>query len=230
MTDRRQFMQALGASFLVGGCAGRQRNSYRYKLTLQITTPERQVEAWNVVEVAFPHLPRSTAAAVRGEAVFADPGPGWPPIVALLVKIESLDGRFKSNMWGDLHPTSVLRHVYDIPSVVGENSDWLDALKQKRGKQPLALSQLPTIVTFADTLVPASVSLFDPSSPSTSYGRGISLNAFIEIVDEPLTRSIKTKLPWLAAPGQRQLDGQTTHRAGGGLANRLSTEDFCLDM
>jgi hypothetical protein len=81
----------LAAIILIGVCltgCGKSE-SYRYKLTLAINTPQGVKRASSVVEVLFwdVSIPaRGTMHKLRGEALYLDLGPGARPLIALLTR------------------------------------------------------------------------------------------------------------------------------------------------
>src|SRR5205823_8909224 len=69
----------------LAGCE--RTESYRYKLTLAVNTPEGIKRGSSVVEVLFYEVSfpeRGTMHKLRGEALYLDLGPGARPLIALL--------------------------------------------------------------------------------------------------------------------------------------------------
>src|SRR5713226_799812 len=72
-------------SLCLAGCG--KTESYRYKLTLAVNTPEGVKRGSSVVEVLFYEVripERGTMHKLRGEALYLDLGPGARPLIALL--------------------------------------------------------------------------------------------------------------------------------------------------
>jgi hypothetical protein len=72
-------------SLCLAGCE--KSESYRYKLTLAVNTPEGVKRASSVVEVLFwdVSIPaRGTMHKLNGEALYLDLGAGKKPLIALL--------------------------------------------------------------------------------------------------------------------------------------------------
>ena len=62
------------------------------------------------------------------------------------------------------------------------------------------MEYLPVLVRFRDPNNSASVELVDPLDLAVSFGPGVTLKrAFVEITDDPITKGIETRLPWLAS-------------------------------
>jgi hypothetical protein len=72
---------------IVAGCGG--KNSFRYKLTLSVDTPDGVKTASTVVEMKFHAVSmpeRGIQTDTTGEALYLDLGPGNRPLIALIGK------------------------------------------------------------------------------------------------------------------------------------------------
>lgn len=214
------------AGFILVGCT--REITYRYKLTIEVETPDGIKSGFNVVEIGYPYLPHYTKTWVRGEALYIDLGAGRRPLVALLTGRLPEFSKGPRDRWrGRQHPSFVLSRVYGIP----DGSDPLKRVQQiaaQRGAKEIELADLPTVVTFDLVSDPGSVRLIDPERPEEALGSGVSIaRATIEVTTDPVTLGLEEKLPWL--PGRRNegiyLDGQ--HSSDGKtLANELSKDSF----
>lgn len=77
------------AALIAWGCSGRPVYTYRYKLTIEVETPDGPKRAANVVEVSETTVTFPDSAyrrSIRGEALYLDLGPSRPPLLALLNK------------------------------------------------------------------------------------------------------------------------------------------------
>jgi hypothetical protein len=212
----------------LAGCG--RTESYRYKLTLAVNTPDGIKRGSSVVdvmfyEVSFPE--RGTMHKLRGEALYLDLGPGARPLIALLTRYLPKGG--SGRHWTrDAGPgTRWMSRVYDqAPS-----QDFIDdvpRLARMRGPRPIAPADLPDLVTFADFKDPNSVIEVDPNDLPATLGPNITWHEItLESTDEPITTGITTKLPWLPAHISRnlRLDG-SDHGANVELANILSWFEF----
>lgn len=80
-----------------------------------------------------------------------------------------------------------------------EYAAYLDEVQRQKPRGDLPFEYLPVLVRFRDTNDPAGVEWVDPSDLAKSFGQGVRLKrAFIEITDDPLTKEIESRLPWLA--------------------------------
>ena len=77
---------------------------------------------------------------------------------------------------------------------------YLDEVNRLKPKGELPFKDLPVLVRFRDPKVPTSVELVDPLNLAASFGSGVTLTrASVEITDDPVTKGIESRLPWLAS-------------------------------
>jgi hypothetical protein len=210
----------------LAGCG--RTESYRYKLTLAVNTPDGIKRGSSVVEVKFYQVSfpeRGTMHKLRGEALYLDLGPGARPLIALLTR-QLPKGGSGRHWTRDAGPgTRWMSQVYDqAPS-----QDFIEdvpRLARMRGPRPIAPSDLPDLVTFADISNPGSVIEVDPNELPATLGPNIAWHEItLESTAEPATAGIRAKLPWLTAYRDRTLDG-AHYRDKNTTANSLSTADF----
>ena len=182
---------------------GLPSETYCYKLTLSVDTPDGVKTGSNVVELHYFHVDFPAEGEMhdtRGQALYLDLGPGRRPLIALLTRIR----RNAEQM------PECCRWLEDSPSLVlakfclggAGNLDWLEMATQfkERCRRPLSITtrQLPDLVTFADVNNPKSVMLVDPDDPAASLGPGVSWRSMtLEVTNEPLTIGIDQHLPWV---------------------------------
>jgi hypothetical protein len=233
-----RFFLVLMLAAALTGCG--RNESYRYKLTLAVNTPDGIRRASSVVEVVFwdVSIPdRGVMHKLYGEALYLDLGPRARPMIALLTSY--------------LHP----KHSEDYPNYIAfENSirwtrdagpghnilaelygrpspDFLDnvaRISRMRGPHKIAPSDLPDLVTFRDVGDPKSVVLIDPNNLQAILGSDITWHEMtLEMTDEPITTGITTKLTWLPtyADTNLKLDG-SKYEDKSAIANRLSSFEF----
>jgi hypothetical protein len=220
------------ATMAVGltGCWARTE-SYRYKLTLAVNTSAGVERASSVVEVVFRGIvipDRGVIHQLRGEALYLDLGAGRRPLIALITK--QLHPRpEKDAAWSpDGGPgISLIARIYG--KALSENLlEQAAAISRMRGAREVAPSDLPDLVTFADTNNPASVIEVDPDDLQATLGPDVSWNKItLEITDEPIATGLKAKLPWLTEylKDNRRLN-RSILRTSNELSNILSSEDF----
>jgi hypothetical protein len=229
MTSVLRFAAVAVAALTLTGCWGSQ--SYRYKLTLALNTPQGVKRASSVVEVTFWHVSipeRGTMHQLRGEALYLDLGPGARPLVALLTSQLHPKYGEKQRWTRDAGPG-----MRQMSRIYGQapSEDYMDdvpRIAQTRGAHSIAPTDLPDLVTFADITDPKTVIEVDPNAPEAALGPGVSWNEItLESTDEPITTGIESKLTWLPAYFQKnlRLDG-ANHGAKHDLANILSWFDF----
>lgn len=230
MSVALRLVAALCATLVLAGCG--RSETYRYKLTLSLDTPDGVKTGFNVVElryfdVIFPA--RGEMHDTRGQALFIDLGPGQRPLIALLTHIRRAD-EVAPNM-------DMYRWLEDFPSLVladvclggAGNLDWIGMaiLFNERCPQPLSITpaDLPDLVTFGDVNNPKSVMLVDPNRLPATLGPGVSWRSMtLEATDEPLTKGIDEHLPWMRdydpnieAPGIKSFNS---------LKNYINVRDF----
>jgi hypothetical protein len=222
-------------SFCVVGCG--RVESYRYKLTLAVNTPDGVKRGSGVAEMEFFDVgipARGTMHKLTGEAIYLDLGPGRRPLIALLTHhFHSKDVRV--DPWvQDGGPTEhLLERLYGLKyaypmTLLG----YVSQIARMRGAHEISPNDLPNLVTFADINDPKTVMEIDPNDLQATLGAGVSWNKItFEITDEPITKAIVRKLPWIPAHQSGMLDGEKYQRIGAGatLANTLSTADFLHD-
>jgi hypothetical protein len=214
----------------LAGCGGRTA-SYRYKLTLAVNTPggirrSSSVTEWDFREVSIPA--RGTPHRLRGQALYLDLGPGARPLIALLTS--HLHEKRGGVVW-DWSGAGLLSKFYGLPTSFGNDDaflDWVARLSHMRGPVTITPADLPDLVTFADVNDPMSVIEVNPNDLQAALGQNVTWNEItLDMTDEPVTTSIKSKLPWLSEYSGKnfRLDGSKygTNRT---IANQLSSYDF----
>ena len=75
---------------------------------------------------------------------------------------------------------------------------YLDNLNRLKPKSELSLKDVPVLVRFYNPDDPRSVALVNPLDLAASFGPGVTFKgASVEITDDPITKGIETRLPWL---------------------------------
>jgi hypothetical protein len=193
--------------------------SYRFRITLNVDTPQGLKSGSSVMEVrtwrypAWLTLGNNTGeSSLKGEAVFVDLGPdtGGKPrnVIAVLasgprgenVDFYLLPGRVFEPLWAQKPDSLQFRAPSsELPKLpAGTNAELRGTL-------------IPTLVTFIDLNDPKTADVIQPGDFEQTFGKGVMLrDVKIEIVPagtwpltvlgfsgEPLTRVIATKLPSL---------------------------------
>lgn len=212
MGSRRAFLgSAFGiaatVSMLLTGCGLTDRTpDYRYRLTVEVDTPQGVRSGSSVIEVqtsvaseyAIPS-PGAVSHRVRGEAVAVDL-PNGRTLFALLRSDNDID--WASRAMFMLAPDGP-RDAKD--SFVARYDNLLrlkGTLVLPRTWPPQAhlseRSAYPMLVTFADERDPASVTEVDPDDLAASFGAGVKLRRItVALTDDPVTTGIERRLGWL---------------------------------
>lgn len=230
---------------LLGTCAWMvgPYGTYRYKLTLEVETPEGLKSGYAVREVKTIHGIKLTpeshpSVRIRGEAVVVDLGER-----GVAFSIIEEDAK------------TIACNAFPVPGespgsgcTTPEGIRYYDSLKE--GKAILPLKWLPTIVTFTDLKDPTSVQYVygveryeEPLPHGGSetgwrvkednfeklFGQGVKLKQVtIEMTDEPVTIRVLNWLPWLLEYKNKLFDKRTVHtiNAKNQLANSLGMGSF----
>ncbi len=196
---------ALGVVLLAGCDDGAP--DYRYRLTVEVETPEGLKTGSSVIEVEQ-NLGRAGGSPansqiyrkVRGEAVAVDM-PDGRTLFALL-RSES------DNEWAE----TVMDRV-SPPSRRGSDGPLFDGPLQLKGEVDVPRtypayawleerSAYPMLVTFGDIDDPTSVEEVDPDDLAATFGEGVVLKRVtVELTNDPVTTGIEERLVWLSAVG-----------------------------
>ena len=185
---------------------------YRYRLTVEVETPEGLRTGSSVIEVQQTLMRAGGSPAnqavrwrVRGEAVAVDL-PGGKTLFALLRSDNDPD-------WAS--------RVYVLlaPQENKGFEDALDDVLELTGKRtlprmwpPVAFleerSAYPMMVTFGDLADPTSVAEVDPDDLAAAFGEGVKLKRItVELTDDPVTSGIEARLGWLQRLWPNKLNG-----------------------
>ncbi|MEL7188288.1 MAG: hypothetical protein AAGK17_01945 [Pseudomonadota bacterium] len=192
--------------------------SYRYKLTVEIDTPEGVRSGYAVREVTWRDGPRITMEAPagtmkeRGEAVAVDLPNGQTLFALLYSKNQGVTARLAFG-------TSRLKPPYDRGAV--------DVIIPKRKNPVWGQNGYPRLVTFRDLEDPQSVERLDPSSLSELLGEGYELRRVTaELTDEAITKNVEKMLLASGWEAGRPLDLTRGGSSNLTLAQQLSYRDF----
>lgn len=214
---------------MVSGCKP-QRAQIRYRLTVEVETPQGSVTGSSVVDVVkkgpVPILGRLSTSGtnVDGEAIAVDL-PGGRTIYALLF------GRKLGQDYAGEIVTSAIWKAESSPPLPRRHppSEWqqgFEAADRLRPTFTLPEELYPDIVYFEDERDPRSVRRLDRERTGEVLGPGERIRRIqLSITEAPVTRDIQRRLPWLGTTVTGYLSGQT---AGGGptLAHELETSAF----
>ena len=176
---------------------------YRYRLTVEVDTPEGLKTGSSVIEVSTQvasattiPTPGAVTRRARGEAVALDL-PDGRTLFALLRSENETDWAANiMNLMGPLAGegdtvTSLAQEIIDNKQEI-ELSFW------KRVGGQLDRDGYPMLVTFGDLDDPTSVEKVDPKDLAATFGEGVSLKRItVQVTDDPVTSGIEERLGWL---------------------------------
>jgi hypothetical protein len=193
---------ALLAALVIGDQIRINRPGHKYRLTVEVETPDGVKSASGVMAV---HPDRSYSRGgqtrTKGDAVFVDLG-GGKNLLALLAHIDKsveLDGM-----------SYVALRAYNV---AGRKVSFND-MSRMTGAVPVTGALIPVLVTFTNPDDPATARAVPPDDLEAALGKGFRLHGIsAEVVPnglwpldfggplgEPVTRGIETKLAWWNQP------------------------------
>jgi hypothetical protein len=191
---------ALLAALVIGDQIRINRPAHKYRLTVEVETPEGRKSASGVVAV---HPDRSYIrrgqTRTLGDAVFVDLGNG-KNLVALLAHID------KTVVLDDINYVALRAYTAAQGKRVSFNE-----MSRLTGMVPVKDALIPVLVSFADPASPGTAQQVAPEDAAAVLGKGYRLQGIsAEVVPngywpldfggalgEPVTRGIQAKLPWL---------------------------------
>ncbi|OQW60315.1 MAG: hypothetical protein A4S14_18915 [Proteobacteria bacterium SG_bin9] len=191
----------IAVGLLAGDQIRLKRPDHKYRLTVEIETPDGMKSASGVIAV---HPNRSyagtgsTGTQIKGDALVVDAGKGKGVVVLLAHGGAPLD--LEAINYIDLRA---------INAATGQRVQFRE-LKSLSASAPVTEGRTPVLLAFADMANPASARVVRPDEFETSLGGGIRLKAmtvetlppgwwpidFGGALGEPVTRQIDGKLPW----------------------------------
>ena len=189
---------ALLAALVIGDQIRINRPAHKYRLTVEVETPEGIRSASGVMSV---HPDRSYSRGgqtrTRGDAVLVDLG-GGKNLVALLAHIDKtldLDGM-----------NYLALRAY---KAAGRNVSF-NEMGRLTGSVPVTGALIPVLLTFTDPRDPATARAVLPDDIAAVFGNGFRLHGVaVEVVPngvwpldfggrlgDPVSRGIESKLPW----------------------------------
>lgn len=181
----------------------------RSRLTLVVETPEGERSGSTVLQdtIGFPGgLTRAQGwglwVQLVGEAAVIDLGQRGL-LVATLRKQEDLTRSGGGGSGGGYNPGLMPfppeKFHYPAEASVNEKyAAYIDELNRLKPKSELSLKDVPVLVRFGNPNDPTSAALVDALDLAASFGPGVTFKgATVEITDDPITKGIETRFPWL---------------------------------
>jgi hypothetical protein len=188
------------AALVIGDQIRINRPGHKYRLTVEVETPEGLKSASGVMAV---HPDRSYSRGghtrTKGDAVWVDLG-GGRNLVALLAHVDTsveLDGM-----------NYVALRAYN--AAAGGRRVSFNDMNRVTGVVPVTGALIPVLVSFSDPADPATARAVPPEAVEAALGKGFRLHGisaesvpngawpldFGGLLGEPVTRGIEAKLPW----------------------------------
>ena len=195
---------ALLAALVIGDQIRINRPGHKYRLTVEVQTPEGVKSASAVMAV---HPDRSYSRGgktlTKGDAVWIDLGSG-KNLVALMAHVD------KTADLDDMNYVALRAYNAAGPKKVSFNE-----MNRVSGAVPVQGELIPVFVTFTDPSDPGSARAVPPDEVEAVLGKGFRLQRvsaesvpngvwpldFGGSLGEPVTRGIEAKLPWWKAAG-----------------------------
>lgn len=202
---------ASAATLLLGACGIiRSFPAFRYRLTVEVETPEGLKTGSSVIEVRWGAIDSTlggASAEVSGEAVAVDL-PGGQTLFALL-RSEEQPGWAGYAMFSVM-PLPKKEAGQNDSDALGIGIDRIIANKALMALprtiaapvtyQRPRISAYPMLVRFGDIKDPKSVALVSPDDLEKSFGPGVSLRRItVQLTDDPVTTGIEKRLGWLGS-------------------------------
>jgi hypothetical protein len=169
-------------------------NSYRFRMTVEVETPEGVKVGSSVYEVRARRtkamLPDANTrkSAARGEAVAVDLHGGRT--LFALTKTGAIHGGLVGLSMSTLDPA--------FKNDIVESAARISAGDSIRSPAEVEASDYPLLVTFADMADPTSLEGVDPSDLSKMFGHGVRLKRIVvEVTNDQVTTGIEARLAWL---------------------------------
>lgn len=194
---------ALLAALFIGDQIRINRPGHKYRLTVEVETPDGRKSASGVLAV-HPDRSYSRGGQTRtvGDAVFVDLGSGRN-LVALLAHV---DGKL---VLDDINYVALRAYT----AAAGGRRVSFNEMSRLSGVVPVKEALIPVLVSFADPANPGSARTVAPDDAEAVLGNGYRLQGvsaevvpngywpldFGGALGEPVTRGIQAKLPWLAS-------------------------------
>ena len=172
------------------GCAGHV-STYRFRLHVEVDTPEGQKFGSSVIEVSWwtnhfvPGFGKRGDGSITGDAVFVDLGRGKSLVAILGLGSTGNERAFHEMPWRAFGHKPVREEFWQI-------------METQTGSVDLLLDNIPTLVTFHDIANPASVEVVGPLELPSAFGAGYSIGrVWIETTRDPILQTLDQQLPWL---------------------------------
>jgi len=195
---------ALLAALVIGDQIRINRPAHKYRLTVEVETPQGRRSASGVLAV---HPDRSYTrrgqTRTLGDAVFVELGQG-KNLVALLAHVDN------NLVLDDMNYVALRAYA----EASGKRVPF-SGMSRLTGIVPVKGALIPVLVSFSDPAAPGSAKVVPPDDAEAVLGKGYRLQGltaevvpngywpldFGGVLGEPVSRGIQAKLPWLSGAG-----------------------------
>lgn len=191
----KRLVAFIAFALMLAGCDLRPRDTYRYRVTVEVDTPQglrTGSSVWETSAVQGSGIPdKARRTTNRGEAIAVDLPGGT---LFALRRDEEIGVNYPGYVVG--------RHLRDYPDPrYPMTPDWRTDMAMIRTKKPsfdLAPSEIPVLIRFRDINDPASVEIVQPFDLAEAFGPGVTLRRInITVTEDGITHGIKERIPWL---------------------------------
>jgi hypothetical protein len=187
------------AALFIGDQIRINRPGHKYRLTVEVDTPEGVKSASGVMSVHPDRgYNRGGHTRTRGDAVLVDLG-GAKNLLALLAHLD------KSIDFDGMNYLALRAYK------AGGRDVAFNEMSKMTGSAPVTGALIPVLLTFTDLRDPSTARMVPPDDLETALGKGFHLHGvsvavvpnglwpldFGGMLGEPVTRGIEAVLPWL---------------------------------
>ena len=225
--SRRSFFAGATALLALSGCDLRSKNSYRYRITIEVDTPQglrSGSSVWETTAWEGSGIPdRGIRTRTKGEAVAVDL-PGGTLFVP----------RRGADMDVDYPSGLVPSHLYRHPQPgISVGTNWVEtrqAIARAKPEFELYPDEYPLLVRFRDLKDPMSVERLDPTALDEAFGTSVKLRRIVvSVTDDTVSTGIVHRIAWLPAFHNKNLDGGK-YISSNILTSNLGGDDFSTDL
>jgi hypothetical protein len=242
MTRREVLAGLTGSAIWLSGCAGLFPNKFRFRMTVEVETPQGLRTGSSVLEVRASEtttLEYHRTMTLHGEAVAMDlPGgrslfalmrtSGPNPDIDLAMAAMALLDPAYHNDWVESVKRLAKRQGVRTSAIIPPTE--LQSYYNQGEEKQRVISNYPLLVTFQDVRDPTSVALVDPANLAATFGPDVALRRMtVALTDESVTKGIEKRLGWLRQYYCCMLDGSRINNSQA-LANNLTPGSFSTEI
>jgi hypothetical protein len=208
MIRRQAMLAVIGVTaLLMAGCDPfPEKYSYRYRLTVEVDTPQGLRSGSSVIEQRAQEGTGVPDTAIRsstkGEAVAIDL-PGGRTVFALLRTVDYNSAPFASAAFAE-----------ELAAAVPQGGDLkthMNTIAAQKRLGVLPSKYFPMLVWFSDIRDPKTVKAVKPDDFEETFGSGTRLRRVtVQITDDPVIQEISARFPWWKEYLNKNFDGSSS--------------------